>query len=228
MRFPFLLPLPVVKVAALTFDVTEWFTREDLRKFQASSACVEFLRNLPERKEDAVIGPQLAQRTLDDGCGELPSRAIMSRFLLCKHSTEAATRELNDIVTLTALSVPRADAAADVDGLSTWRLLAPLIETFEGFMPPTPPGFPFYYSSVARFNAIWLVVLEQDRWAKDVFANAAAAAPGDLGEGQDDGDAVIVFMYFAGQSAAGSRKSKKRRRRLIQKGKKHGAKWLQR
>ncbi|KAM3499986.1 hypothetical protein MY10362_006812 [Beauveria mimosiformis] len=89
--------------------VIDWYTLQDFNNFESSPACVDFLRNLPESDMAAAVedsSSRLGHLNLDHGSASHPTSPEKSRFRLYKHSTRAATRELEGLVTLTAFSVP--------------------------------------------------------------------------------------------------------------------------
>ncbi|XWW97886.1 hypothetical protein V2A60_005882 [Cordyceps javanica] len=151
--------------------IIEWNKPEVFGHFLASSACVVFLNDLPEFKDAAAsvteAGSYLHLLTLEDAtvASGTPSLA-KSRLLLCQHSTEAATRELDGLVTLTAFSVP---GQFNVTESVYWELVNTLVLEFGEFMPLDWPRVRHRHDLQMKFSAIWLCVLEEDGCVTEKF-----------------------------------------------------------
>ncbi|KAM3499980.1 hypothetical protein MY10362_006806 [Beauveria mimosiformis] len=131
--------------------VIDWYTLQDFNNFESSPACVDFLRNLPESDMAAAVedsSSRLGHLNLDHGSASHPTSPEKSRFRLYKHSTRAATRELEGLVTLTAFSVP---AKIDDNDSTFLELLS--------------------------FICIWLWVLEEDSWVEEKFGTLPQPQP---------------------------------------------------
>lgn len=86
-----------------------------------------------------------------------------SRFRLYRHSTEAATRELDGLVTMTAFSVP---------GKFDDKAYRHLINTFSNIVGDFRPYNSEHLTmpgAWVKFSRIWLCVLEEDRWMDEKF-----------------------------------------------------------
>lgn len=137
----------------------------------SSPACVVFLNNLPESNIAAAsvteAGSHLDLLTLEDETAASgPSSLAKSRFLLCQHSTEAATRELDGLVTLTAFSVP---GQFNITDSAYWALVNTLVHKFGEFTPLDGSRVRQRHDLQMRFSAIWLCVLEEDGWVTEKF-----------------------------------------------------------
>jgi len=99
--------LHVSKLTLLS-NCLEWVTLDDLKNFQSSPACAEFLQNLPEYDNSQIsIEPGLTLRhlALNDSSSSLTPAS--SRFLTFQHATQARTSEIENRVTITTFLIPR-------------------------------------------------------------------------------------------------------------------------
>ncbi|KAF6794994.1 hypothetical protein CMUS01_15970, partial [Colletotrichum musicola] len=145
--------------------IIEWTSLDDLKNFQSSPACAEFLRNLPEHDDsEASIesGSALSHLTVDDAPS--PSPPAASRFLTFKHALEGVpTREVEGRVTLTAFMVP-----GKVENVALmWH------DHFKGpFETFLPRGSAFMaHASGFRYSwaSVWFWLLTEDRWVEKTF-----------------------------------------------------------
>ncbi|KAH8196445.1 hypothetical protein TruAng_009377 [Truncatella angustata] len=163
--------------------IIEWSTLDDLKNFQSSPACAEFLRNLPEYDNSQVSiesGSALRHLTFDDASSSLPPAP--SRFLTFKHVTEAVTSQVEGRVTITAFLIPR-----KVDNIMTiWN--DNFKSVFSYFIPRGSQFVTgrkgFWFKSLA----IWFWVLTEDYWVEKNF--------GKLEQTQEDNEGRTIFCHF--------------------------------
>ncbi|KAK3393389.1 hypothetical protein B0H63DRAFT_406578 [Podospora didyma] len=160
--------------------IIDWVALDDLKNFQSSPACAEFLKNLPADDDDDNVGADddstgfqsagstaLGHLTLDDHSTATTSSSSPSRFLTLKHVTEAATPMVPDDgrVMLTTLLVPQAVAVNNVLGM--WR------DTFErafaGFVPRGSEFMAARDSWWFKSSAMWFSLLSEDDWVQRTF-----------------------------------------------------------
>lgn len=127
-----------------TFTLFEWRGLEKFEEFNSSPACIDFLNNLPEVENTA--------KTLN-----------RSRFRIYRHSTEAATRELDGLVTMTTFSVP-----GKLDQHAYWNLVRMFADTV-GHFTPTNSNTLTKYGAWTKFIRIWLCVLKEHSWVEEKF-----------------------------------------------------------
>ncbi|ORY65779.1 uncharacterized protein BCR38DRAFT_483460 [Pseudomassariella vexata] len=87
-----------------------WRTLDDLKNFQSSPACSEFLQSLPENDNLQVSiesGSALRYLTLNNASSSSPPAP--SRFLTFEHVNGYPTADVEGLVTFTAFLVPRKD-----------------------------------------------------------------------------------------------------------------------
>ncbi|KAK4153828.1 hypothetical protein C8A00DRAFT_33440 [Chaetomidium leptoderma] len=163
--------------------IIEWATLDDLKNFQSSPACADFLRNLPEDDNPRVSiesGSALRHLTLDDASSSSPPAP--SRFLTFKHATEAVTSEVEGRVTLTTFLVPR--KVDDVSGMCNDNFKS----VFGNFVPRGSEFITWHRDFWFKFPAVWFWVLAEDHWVEDKF--------GKLGQTQEDNQGRTLFCHF--------------------------------
>ncbi|KAI1812915.1 hypothetical protein GGS20DRAFT_587017 [Poronia punctata] len=144
-----------------------WTTLEDLKNFQSSHACVEFLQNLHEHNPARVSiepGSALRRLTLDDA-SSLLSSSSSSRFLALKHVKESPTANVEGRVTLTAFSMPAADEATE----RSWH--DKVTEAFR-FFPRGSESIRLHRNFAWQHYTVWFSVIGEDGWVRDNFVNA--------------------------------------------------------
>lgn len=160
--------------------MVEWDTLDDLKNFQSSPACAEFLRNLPVDNSSIESGSALSHSTWDDVSSPSPPGA--SRFLILKHAIETWTRQVEGRVTFTSFLVPR--RVDDVYGM--WK---DKLETKFGKLIPHGSEFVTWHRGFwFKFPAVWFWVLAEDHWVEEKF--------GKPGQTQDDGQGRTIFCHF--------------------------------
>jgi hypothetical protein len=147
--------------------IIQWTTLDDLKNFQSSPACAEFLRNLPEDDNSGVSiesGSALRHLSLDDASSS-------SRFLTLKHPDNVPTFAVEGRVTLTTFSVPR--KVDDVYGM--WRDNFKSVFRVSNFVP-------------GRI-AVWFFVLAEDHWVDEKFGKLEQTQ-------QDNQGGRTIFCHF--------------------------------
>ncbi|KAI0205633.1 hypothetical protein F4808DRAFT_409744 [Astrocystis sublimbata] len=155
-----------------------WTTLEDLKNFQLSPVCIEFLQNLPEHDPaQAPIEPGSALRhlTLDD------ASSSSSRFLTLKHVHESPTADVEGRVTLTAFSMPAADK-------STERGWQEKVRDAFRFFPRGSESIRLHRNFRWQHYTIWFMVTGEDGWARDKFASVE-------GESKQEQDRAILCEF---------------------------------
>ncbi|KAL2197099.1 hypothetical protein P885DRAFT_77578 [Corynascus similis CBS 632.67] len=134
----------------------EWRTLDDIKNFQSSPACAEFLQNLPETAEGVESGSEPANLTLDG--------ASSSRFLILKHPQFVPTGNVEGRVTLTSFVVPGIND--EMERSRVWH--KHFYKEFDGFAP-LGSGFIRWNFAWSRFSAVWFWALQEDRWVEEKF-----------------------------------------------------------
>ncbi|KAJ3487208.1 hypothetical protein NLG97_g6458 [Lecanicillium saksenae] len=132
---------------------TEWTNLENLRAFQSSEACVEFLRNLPENANTAAsgdIGVDLKHPNLNKDSISTATSPARSRFRVLRH----------------AFSVPN-----QIDEIAFETNFAALEAGF-GYFRPRNHTVLTRRGTWTQHTAIWLHVLEEDSWVEQNFGPA--------------------------------------------------------
>ncbi|KAL2802028.1 hypothetical protein BJX63DRAFT_416035 [Aspergillus granulosus] len=163
--------------------ILEWVTLDDLKNFQSSPACAEFLRNLPEDNNSRASiesGSALRHLTLDDAPS--PSPPASSRFLTFKHATETPTADVEGRVTFTTFLVPhKVDNMYGMYKDNFNSVLSTFIPRGSGFITGHRN---FWY----KFSAVWFWVLAEDHWVEEKF--------GKLEQTQEDNQGRTIFCHF--------------------------------
>ncbi|KAI0381430.1 hypothetical protein F5Y04DRAFT_255484 [Hypomontagnella monticulosa] len=139
-----------------------WRTLEDLKNFQASPACAEFLQNLPQHDGSQVSiesGSALRYLTLDNASSSSSASPSSSRFLTLKHVSERPTSDVEGRVTLTAFMIPRKDES------EKWTWYEKIKDVLHRHLPliriRCTYGWPYL--------TVWFWVLAEDGWAEERF-----------------------------------------------------------
>ncbi|KAF9873209.1 hypothetical protein CkaCkLH20_09372 [Colletotrichum karsti] len=164
--------------------IIEWTTLDDLKNFQSSPACAEFLRNLPESKDPRVSvesGQALGHLSFEDASAQ-PSPAS-SRFLTLKHIKEEVTSNVEGRVTFTAFSIPQ--KIDDVRGMWNDKFSS----AFGTFVPRGSEFMKSHRYFRHHLSAVWFWVLEEDNWVANKFGNS------DQTQGHSHGRTVFCQFY---------------------------------
>ncbi|KAJ0413061.1 hypothetical protein BJY00DRAFT_297446 [Aspergillus carlsbadensis] len=163
--------------------IIEWVTLDDLKNFQSSPACTEFLRNLPEHSNSQVsIKSGAALRHLAVDNASLSSLPAPSRFLTFERATKTPTLEVKGRVTVTTFVVPR-----KVDNVH--RMFYDNFESvFNNFAPHGSRFIARHQYSWTRTSSVWFRVLAEDHWVEEKF--------GQLELTQEDNQGWIIFCHF--------------------------------
>ncbi|KAL2867618.1 uncharacterized protein BJX67DRAFT_380965 [Aspergillus lucknowensis] len=151
-------------------------TLDDLKTFQSSPACAEFLQN-PPRPMD--VDSALEHLSLDDA-------DAASRFLILKHATEAVTAEIVGRVTFTTFLVPR--KVENMFGMykDTFN------SAFETFIPRGSEFMIWNRDFMFWFSAVWFWVLAEDTWVEDKFGKLDATTE----DGTDQGRTIFCHFFL--------------------------------
>ncbi|GJC90777.1 hypothetical protein ColLi_13615 [Colletotrichum liriopes] len=163
--------------------IIEWATLDDVKNFQSSPACAEFLRNLPEYDDSQVFiesRSALRRLTLEEASVSLPPAP--SRFLTLKHVTEAVTSKVEGRVTFTTFLVPR--KVDDVGGMWNDHFKS----VFGTFIPRGSEFITWHRDFRFKFSAVWFWVLTEDHWVGKRF--------GKLEQTQEDDQGRTIFCHF--------------------------------
>ncbi|KAL0938246.1 uncharacterized protein CTRU02_207977 [Colletotrichum truncatum] len=163
--------------------IIEWVTLDDLKNFQSSPACAEFLRNLPERKDPLVSvesGHALGHLSLRDAFAS-PSSAS-SRFLTLKHIIQGVTSNVDGRVTFTAFLIPQ--KVDDVWGM--WK--EKFNSVFGTFIPRGLESVKRNHYFRFHLTAAWFWVLEEDDWVESKF--------GQLDQTNENSQSRTIFCQF--------------------------------
>ncbi|KAK4243188.1 hypothetical protein C7999DRAFT_44940 [Corynascus novoguineensis] len=149
--------------------IIEWRDLDDLKNFQSSPACAEFLRNLPERDnlQVSVKSTSSASRSLtieDALSSSLPLEP--SRFLTLEEITEIPAAEVEDRVTLNAFLVPR---KGNYSTMETWY--ESLRAVFGSFQPCGSEFIRGHGLWWERYMTTWFWTLAEDGWVGSKFGN---------------------------------------------------------
>ena len=157
----------------------EWATLDDLKNFQSSPACAEFLRNLPEHRNSQVsVESSAALRHLTVEDSSLLSPPASSRFLAFQRATQTPTEEVKGRVTVTIFVVPH---QVD-DAYHKFR------NVFNCFCPRGSRFIASPRYSWTRTANVWFRVLAEDRWVEEKF--------GRLEPTQEDSLGRTIFCHF--------------------------------
>ena len=159
----------------------EWRDKSDLKNFQSSPACAEFLGNLPENcnLQVSVESASSAMRSLT--IEDAPSSAsppAPSRFLTLEEITHIPAGKVEGRVTLNAFSVPRKD-----DPSAMWTWYESLRAVFGCFQPR---GSEFIRGHGLRWQThmtTWFWALAEDGWVESKFGKLEQAQ-GDAQQGR--------------------------------------------
>ncbi|KAH8593502.1 hypothetical protein B0O99DRAFT_742855 [Bisporella sp. PMI_857] len=155
--------------------IIEWDTLEDVKAFQSSPACVEFLRNLPEYDNDN----DNSQVSIDSGLALrhpiLDYALSSSRFLALHHAFEGATPTIEGRVTFTALLVPR-----KVKEWTMWN------DSLKYFQAPAQCG--------TDQSDVWFWVLMEDHSVEEKFGKLEQTQS--QPQTQEENQARTIFCHF--------------------------------
>ncbi|KAL2872834.1 uncharacterized protein BJX67DRAFT_340528 [Aspergillus lucknowensis] len=154
--------------------IIEWFSLDDLKDFQSSPACAEFLRNLPKDNND---NPQISINS----DSTLQHADASSRFLILKHATERVTPKVEGRVTFTTFLVPR--NVDDVYGMYN--------NTFDRVFRTFNPR-----DSEFRFSAVWFWVLAEDEWVEEKFGKLESTQEEDDNTNNNNNQGRTLFCNF--------------------------------
>ncbi|KAK4200743.1 hypothetical protein QBC40DRAFT_199757 [Triangularia verruculosa] len=138
-----------------------WETLRDLRNFQSSAACGEFLRNLPEGR--VTRSATKKAMAMSNASSSSSSPAATSRFLTLYHLEGTPTAQLEGRVTLNSLVVSRQEP-----DLMTGEY-AKLKCALSRLLPHTLQFLKSERYFSWQYLTVWFKVLTQDRWAIDEF-----------------------------------------------------------
>ncbi|KAI1370243.1 hypothetical protein F4677DRAFT_438900 [Hypoxylon crocopeplum] len=156
-----------------------WRTLDDLKNFQSSPACAEFLQNLPENDSLQVsIESGSALRYLTLGNASSSSSPSRSRFLTLKHVNETPTADVEGRVTLTAFLIPRKD---DSERRAWYEKVR---DVLNHFLPLVRLRSRFGWPSLT----VWFWVLAEDDWVEEKF--------GKLEQTQEDVQGRTILCQF--------------------------------
>ncbi|CAH0056958.1 unnamed protein product [Clonostachys solani] len=133
--------------------VIAWGTVEDLEKFQDSSACVEFLRDLTLNDDSKDPGSE------DD------APTVASRFLTLEHVNGIPTGELEGRITFTAYNI----LGKEDDDATVWKQYHEVNNALGSFFPPGSDYLVLHRQFRWRYLIIWFWVLGEDQWVEAKF-----------------------------------------------------------
>ncbi|KAI9369627.1 hypothetical protein BJX61DRAFT_545400 [Aspergillus egyptiacus] len=163
--------------------IIEWVTLDNLKNFQSSPACIEFLWNLPEHSNLQVsIKSGAALRHLAVDNASLLSLLALSCFLTFERVTKPPTLQVKGRVTVTTFMVPR-----KVDNMH--QMFYNNFESmFNNFAPHSSRFITRHQYSWARISSVWFRVLAEDHWVEEKF--------GKLELTQEDDQGQTSFCHF--------------------------------
>ncbi|GAW12856.1 hypothetical protein ANO14919_022270 [Xylariales sp. No.14919] len=153
-----------------------WRTLDDLKNFQSSSACVEFLQGLPENDN--------MQAPIVSGLGnESSASAPPSRFLTLEHVNHYPTAGLEGRVTITAFLIPHKDESMK----RVWY--KQVSDVFRGFLPRGSEFIRSHRHFRWQYLTVWFWVRTEDHWVEKTLGKLE-------NNNQDDENGRTVICEF--------------------------------
>jgi hypothetical protein len=176
-----------------------WHDLSDLQKFQASPACAEFLRNLPENDHNNLpasvesTSSALGSLTIEDNASSSSSTSppAPSRFLTLEEITHIPHAKVEGRVTFNAFLVPRKG-----DGPTEWAWYEAVRAVFGGGFQPR--GSEFIRGRGMRWQQYmktWFWALEEDGWVDRKFGKLEEQTQ-DQDQDPEDGRGRTVIYEF--------------------------------
>ncbi|KAK0742158.1 hypothetical protein B0T21DRAFT_282270 [Apiosordaria backusii] len=149
--------------------IIKWRDLENLKKFQSSAACAEFLQNLPENDSLQVSiensTSALSSLTVEDASSSSsPPAPASSRFLILQESTQRPAADVEGRVTFNAFLVPR--KPGDDPTQSAYQGLRGQLCNFQ------PRGSEFIRGHGLHWQdymTTWFWMIEEDNWVQSKF-----------------------------------------------------------
>ncbi|KAK4040387.1 hypothetical protein C8A01DRAFT_15754 [Parachaetomium inaequale] len=182
--------------------IIQWWQLSDLQKFQASPACAEFLRNLPENDnlqasaESTSSG--LRSLTIEDApSSSSSSPPAPSRFLTLEEFTRIPSAEVQGRVTLNAFLVPRKG-----DGPTRRAWYESVRAVFGGGFQPRGSEFIRGHGLWwERYMTTWFSALEEDGWVDRKFGKLEEQTAQDP---EDDRGRTVIYEFHLWPRSCGA------------------------
>ncbi|KAH7311224.1 hypothetical protein B0I35DRAFT_357121 [Stachybotrys elegans] len=141
--------------------IISWDTLDDLKNFQSSPVCAEFLQNLPRNDISQVSiesGSALSSLSLEDSSMSPPSR-----FLTLSYVDSRPTSKLEGRITLSAFMIPR-----------TYNPSINDLRNGPGrFFPPGSEYIQYERWLRWEQKIVWFSVIAEDSWVEEKFGELA-------------------------------------------------------
>jgi hypothetical protein len=153
---------------------------EDLKNFQNSPACEEFLRNL--QQSDQSQDSYVLGSALDNTSSSSSSSQAASRFLTFEHVNAYPTADLEGRVTFTAYMVPQKD-----DSMKE-KWYHDLYDALGTFYPPGSEYLELHRQFNWRSLIVYFWLLNEDSWVEEKF--------GTLEQDRQHGEGRTIICEF--------------------------------